>query len=249
MWNLAFIVAFMTVTSIFQIPITSLLFHALVATILALCVQVAHRKGRSVLWDLELYCHRNSYRKRRYIVRCLADAFTSDQDKEKQREIMALIHDYTKTFDALLQRDLYLRDKQYIPSDSSNHDEALEETNKEIDRIWIQMGVNAQNLADSYRLYRDEPAWVRDYPMISLSHPFKNSGELECMMRFGCCFAECGCCEKPRRDMKGERGAAAGRGVVHCTVECGCCIQRRGFRLPEEVMGEESKQTENWELD
>lgn len=124
--------------------------------------------------------------------------------------------------------------KQCLPTKSA---EELEGVPRDVHEL-------AQAL-ETYRAATSGNIWITQW-LATYQERHEGSARAACARRLGCCAADCGCCDKPRKvqDRTDFRlGSQAGRLFLqmvwgkraayraHCSVGCGCCIRCRGVEI------------------
>lgn len=220
----------------------------LLVSFLILVYIVVKRLDINLIWELEYYLEVNNYQAPTKLVRSVNKAFASQEEKQKQLDLIHSCQANEKKFHETVQQEIYLlENKDLLERKKADNgrlvqdDEALlAKIKHNLRQVRPRLWANAQEFDDIGSQWVHGP-WTLEFECESLADDMWEKHQLSCQRRLACCARRCGCCTKPRKGPAGQNQVLESDELSHCTVECGCCIRWRGLRLSDVFEGRGAK--------
>ncbi|RAL00684.1 uncharacterized protein BO80DRAFT_465159 [Aspergillus ibericus CBS 121593] len=206
----------------------AMLIYTLILGLLGIAwLHILWRVGYDSFLEIYEILHRKGWIRLAEPFLILSMAFTSEASKREQKIWISEWRSIQDKEEETMQRGFYLLDEEVSLFDNEFLDidpelqTRLAQVQKEHDHIILDLmdlGRDKCHLQD----IKPDGAWTRyrsEKPDISL-----DSEKKRCALRYGCCYRDCGCCEKAR---EGTFNGNICRLESHCTDFCGCCVRYR----------------------
>ena len=184
----------------------------LLVSFLILVYTVVKRLDTNLIWELEYYLELNNYQAPTKLVRIVNKAFASQEEKQKQLDLIHSCQANEQKYHETVQQEIYLleskavlerkkADKRFLAQD----DEALLANIKHnLRQVRPRLWANAQEFDEISSQWVRGP-WTTEFECErDLADDMWEKHRLSCQRRLACCARRCGCCTKPRKGPAGQ---------------------------------------------